>query len=71
MGKGSIGNKSGYKTRKGYYISSDYDEKFGGKFSLFLEPLNGNDGELFFYVMKHENGKFEVTGEGYYVISAI
>ena len=41
MGKGSIGNKSGYKTRKGYYISSDYDEKFGGKFSLFLEPLNG------------------------------
>jgi len=69
MGKGSIGNKSGYKTRKGYYISSDYDEKFGGKFSLFLEPLNGNDGELFFYVMKQENGKFEVTGEGYIVAS--
>lgn len=69
MGKGSIGNKSGYKTKTGYYVSSDYDERVGGKFSMFLEPLDGSDGELFFYIRKQEDGRFEVTGEGYIVTS--
>lgn len=69
MGKGSIGNRTGYKTRTGYYVSHDYDERIGGKFSMFLYPLNGNNGELFFYVRLQENGKFEVTGEGYIVTS--
>lgn len=69
MGKGTIGNKSGYKTKRGYYISSDYDEKYGGKFDFLLEPLHGNDEERFFYVQKLENGKYEVTGEGYVINS--
>ena len=69
MGKGTIGNKSGYKTKRGYYISSDYDENYGGKFDFLLEPLDGNEGERFFYVQKLANGKYEVTGEGYIITS--
>lgn len=69
MGKGSFANKSGYKTKRGYYISSDYDAKVGGKFDFLLEPLFGNEGERFFYVQKLENGRYEVTGEGYIVTS--
>jgi len=67
MGKGTIGNKSGYKTKRGYYLSSDYDEKVGGKFDFLLEPLHGNEGERFFYVLRLPDGKYEVTGEGYIV----
>ena len=67
MGKGTIGNKPGYKTKRGYYISSDYDEKAGGKFDFLLEPLIGNEGERFFYVQRLSDGKYEVTGEGYIV----
>ena len=65
MGRGSIGNRSGYKTVRGYYISGGYHEGFGGKFNFLLEPLIGNDDERFFYVEKTDNGKYEVTGEGY------
>lgn len=69
VGKGSIGNKPGYKTKRGYYCASDYDEKVGGKFWMFLEPLAGNDDELFFYVRKQGRDRYEVTGEGYIVTS--
>lgn len=70
MGKGTIGNRSSYKNRNGYYLSRDYDERVGGKFTFLLEPLIGNDDELFFYVMKTDNGKYEITGEGYIVTSS-
>lgn len=69
MGNGTIGNKSGYKTRRGYYLSHDYDERFGGEFDFLLEPLHGNDGERFFYVERKGIGMYEVTGEGYIVTS--
>lgn len=69
MGKGTIGNKSGYHTKRGYYLSHDYDERFGGEFDFLLEPLHGNDDERFFYVQKTEGGKYEVTGEGYIITS--
>lgn len=67
MGKGTIGNRTSYKNPRGYYLSKDYDEKVGGKFSFLLEPLIGNDNERFFYVYKNEDGKYEVTGEGYII----
>ena len=67
MGKGTIGNRTSYKNLRGYYLSRDYDEKVGGKFSFLLEPLIGNDSERFFYVHKNEDGKYEVTGEGYII----
>ena len=69
MGSGSIGNRSGYKTVRGYYISGGCNEGFGGKFNFLLEPLIGNDDERFFYVEKTDNGKYEVTGEGYVITS--
>ena len=67
MGKGTIGNRTSYRIRRGYYLSVDYDERFGGKFSFLLEPLIGNDDERFFYVYKNGDGKYEVTGEGYII----
>lgn len=69
MGKGTIGNRAGYRTRRGYYLYHDYDERFGGKFDFLLEPLHGNDEERFFYVERIENGRYEVTGEGYIITS--
>ena len=66
MGKGTVGNRTSYKNLRGYYLSRDYDEKVGGKFSFLLEPLIGND-ELFFYIRKTEDGRYEITGEGYII----
>ena len=65
MGKGTIGNKPSYRTKRGYYVSSDYDERVGGKFDFLLEPLYGNEDERFFYVLRQEDGRYAVTGEGY------
>ena len=67
MGKGTIGNRTSYKNLRGYYLSRDYDEKVGGKFSFLLEPLIGNEDEVFFYVQKTEDGRYEITGEGYII----
>lgn len=69
MGAGSIGNRNDYKTVRGFYLSGDYDERYGGKFGFLLEPLIGNENERFFYVQKTDNGKYEVTGEGYDITS--
>ena len=67
--KGTISNKSSYITKRGYYITADYDECLGGKFRFLLEPLYGSSEERFFYVQKLDNGKYEVTGEGYIITS--
>lgn len=69
MGTGSTGNRNCYKTARGFYLSGDYDERYGGKFDFLLEPLIGNENERFFYVQKTDNGKYEVTGEGYVITS--
>ena len=71
MGKGTIGNRTSYKNLRGYYLSRDYDEKVGGKFSFLLEPLIGNDEELFFYIHKTEDGKYEITGEVYIITEKV
>ena len=54
-----------YRTKRGYYLAHDTDEKVGGDFSFLILPLYGFDEERFFYVTKLDNGKFEVEGEGY------
>lgn len=53
-----------YRTKRGYYLAHDTDEKVGGDFSFLILPLYGFDEERFFYVTKLDNGKFEVEGEG-------
>lgn len=68
MGKGTI-EKSTYKTSRGYYLSHNYDERLGGEFDFLIEPLRGNDDELFFMLKKTDNGSYEVTGEGYIITS--
>lgn len=67
MGSGTIQNKTQYTTKKGYYISRDFNELFGGEFYFILEALHGNDDERFFYVKKMPNGLYEVTGEFYII----
>lgn len=64
MGAGTMQVKN-YRTKRGYYLSYDTDEKVGGDFSLLILPLFGSDDERFFYVTELDNGKFEVEGEGY------
>ena len=38
MGKGTMNCKD-YKTKCGYYLDKDYDEKVGGEFYFLLLPL--------------------------------
>ena len=41
MGKGTMNCKD-YKTKCGYYLDKDYDEKVGGEFYFLLLPLLGD-----------------------------
>jgi len=66
MGHGSI-IRSGYKTETGYFCGKDYDLNSGKPFWFFIAPLDGCKGEKFFYVRNMPNGKYEVTGEGYFL----
>lgn len=50
-----------------YYTAKDYDEIYGGDFTLFIEPFVGNEGEFFYYARELENGEIEIMGEGYIV----
>lgn len=55
-----------YKRKQKYFCVTDYDERLGGKFKLLLKPLrDDNCGTRFFYVKELNDGKYEVTGEGY------
>lgn len=56
------------KKKAAYYYQQDYDERVGGHFIFFIEPLCGNDGECFYYVRKLSDGKLEITGEAYIII---
>ena len=40
MGSGTMPVKH-YRTKKGYYLAQDFDEKIGGKFYFLIEPLLG------------------------------
>lgn len=55
------------KKKAGYYQVSDYNKKVGGKFTFFIEPLQGTEDKFFYYVKELENGKYELQGEGYIV----
>lgn len=66
MGSGTM-QVSDYRTKQGYYLSKDYDAKVGGEFWFLIEPLIGNDDEVFFYIRALPNGKFEVEGEAYII----
>lgn len=47
MGKETMNCKD-YKTKCGYYLDKDYDEKIGGEFYFLLLPLFGNNNKRFF-----------------------
>lgn len=66
MGSGSM-QVSSYKTKRGYYLTKDYDANYGGDFHFFIRPLIGFDNEVFFYVRELPDGKYEVTGEAYVI----
>ncbi len=66
MGNGSM-QVSNYKTKRGYYLTKDYDENYGGDFHFFIRPLIGFNNEVFFYVRELPDGKYEVTGEAYII----
>lgn len=64
MGSGTMPLKN-YRTKKGYYLAQDFDEKIGGKFYFLIEPLLGFGNRAFFYVRKLPSGRYEVEGEAY------
>ena len=66
MGSGTMRCKS-YITKRGYFLTYDYDEKIGGEFWFLLLPLYGNKNERFFYVKNNINGSFNVEGECYII----
>lgn len=66
MGKGTMNCKD-YKTKCGYYLDKDYDEKVGGEFYFLLLPLLGNNNKRFFYVKDNFDGSFTVEGECYII----
>ena len=66
MGSGSMQVRN-YRTKRGYYLTKDYDANYGGEFHFFIRPLIGFDDEVFFYVRKLPEGKYEVTGEAYVI----
>ena len=47
MGSGTMPVKN-YRTKKGYYLAQDFDEKIGGKFYFLIEPLLGFETGLSF-----------------------
>lgn len=55
------------KKKAAYYTSKSYDELYGGEFIFFIEPLEGTNDKCFYYVKELENGKIEITGEGYII----
>lgn len=55
------------KSKAAYYYEKSFDERYGGDFYIFIEPLRGNDDDYFYYVKKLGNGKIEITGEGYII----
>ena len=64
MGRGTMNCKD-YKTKCGYYLDKDYDEKVGGEFYFLLLPLLGD--KRFFYVKDNFDGSFTVEGESYII----
>lgn len=53
-------------TKSFYHAKHDFDEKIGGKFWLYLVPFQGENNEVFFYIMKENNETF-IEGEAYII----
>ena len=49
-----------------YHTKHDFDTKLGYEFWLYIVPIQGENNEVFFYVMK-ENNKTFIEGEGYII----
>ncbi len=69
MGAGTIQMKN-YRSIRGYYTVRDTDSKVGGPFTFLIEPLDGEDDIVFFYVRTLDNGMYEVEGEGYVITNS-
>lgn len=53
-------------TNSFYHAKHDFDDKLGGEFWFYLVPFQGENNEVFFYVMKENNETF-IEGEAYII----
>lgn len=53
-------------TKSFYHTKHDFDTKLGGEFWFYLVPFQGENNEVFFYVMKENNETF-IEGEAYII----
>lgn len=53
-------------TKSFYHTKRDFETKLGGEFWFYLVPFQGENNEVFFYIMKENNETF-IEGEAYIV----